>query len=114
MQRYAERDDVVLLAMELEFSRVMALMAIENQQPVFALCTRCCIEVEVLDPIQTYCIGSPAIVGSCNAPVGREIALGIPVGKVVLRGQDDERRDGSAKGIDSLDNRCPFAVARLS
>ena len=71
------------------------------------------MEVEVLDPIQAYRIGSLAIVGGYDAPVGREVALGVPVGEVVLRGQDDERRDGPAEGIDALDNRCPFAVARL-
>ncbi len=71
------------------------------------------MEVEVFDPIQAYCIGSLAIVGGCDAPVGWEVALGVPVGEVVLRGQDNERRDSPAKGIDSLDYRCPFAVARL-
>ena len=86
MRRHAERDDVVLLAIELEFGRVVALVAVEDQQPVFAFCTRRCMAVEVLDPIQAYCIGSPAIVGSCNAPVGREVALGVPVGEVVLCG----------------------------
>ena len=71
------------------------------------------MEVEVLDPIQAYDIGSPAIVGSCDMPVGREVALSVPVGKVVLRGQDDERRDGPAKGIDALDHYYPFVVTRL-
>ena len=51
MQRYIERDNVVLLAIELEFSRVVALVAIEDQQSVFASCARRYIEVEVLDPI---------------------------------------------------------------
>ena len=72
------------------------------------------MEVEVLDPIQADGISSPAIVGSCDTPVGREVTLGVPVGEVVLRGQDDERRDSPAEGIDSLDHRCPRAVARLS
>jgi len=45
--------------------------------------------------------------------VGWEVVLGIPVGKVVLRGQDDERRDGPAEGINSLDYHCLRAVARL-
>ena len=31
MRRHAERDDVVLLAMELEFGRVVAFVAIEDQ-----------------------------------------------------------------------------------
>ena len=44
------------------------------------------MEVEVLDPIQAYRIGSPAIFGGCDAPVGWEVALGVPVGEVVLCG----------------------------
>jgi len=31
MRRYIERDDIVLLAIELEFGRVVALIAIEDQ-----------------------------------------------------------------------------------
>ena len=111
--RHAERDDVVLLAMKLEFGRVVALVAVEDQQPVFALCPRCCVEVEVLDPIQANGISSPAIVGGCDTPVGWEVALGVPVGKVVLRGQDDKGGDSPAEGINPLDNYCLLAVARL-
>jgi hypothetical protein len=51
MWRYVECNDVVLLAMELKFGRVVALVAIEDQQPVFAFRTRRYIVVEVLDPI---------------------------------------------------------------
>ena len=32
---------------------------------------------------------------------------------MVLRGQDDERRDGPAECVDALDYRRPFAVPRL-
>ena len=113
MRRYAERDDVVLLAIELEFGRVVALVAVENQQPISAFRPRRRMAIEVLDPIQAYCIGSPAIIGSCNALVGREVALGISVGEVVLPSQDDEGGDSLTKGIDALDHRCPLAVARL-
>jgi len=51
MRRHAERDDVVLLAVELEFGRVVAFVVVEDQQPVFAFCTRYCTVIEVLDPI---------------------------------------------------------------
>ncbi len=51
MRGHVECDDVVLLAMELEFGRVVALVAVENQQPISAFRTRCCIAVEVLDLI---------------------------------------------------------------
>ena len=71
------------------------------------------MEVEVLDPIQANGISRPAIIGSCDTPVGREVALRIPVGEVVLRGQDNERRDSLAKGINALDHYCLLAVARL-
>jgi hypothetical protein len=51
MRRHAERDDVILLAVELEFGRVVAFVAVEDQQLVFALCLGRCVVVEVLDPI---------------------------------------------------------------
>jgi len=51
MQRHTERDNIILLAIELEFDRVVAFVAVEDQQLVFAFRTRCYIEVEVLNPI---------------------------------------------------------------
>ena len=48
---HIERDDVVFLAVDLEWGRVVALVAVKNQQPARSLRTRCCIVVEVLDPI---------------------------------------------------------------
>ncbi len=84
MRRHEERDNVVLLAIALEFGRVVALVAVEDQQPIFAFRTRCRMEVEVLDPIQANGISSPAIVGGCDTPVGWEVALGVPVGEVVV------------------------------
>ncbi len=88
-------------------------MAVEDQQLIFAFRTRCCIAVEVLDPIQAYYISRPAIVGGCDALIGREVALSVLVGEVVLRSQDDEGRDSLAEGIDALYHRCLLAVARL-
>jgi hypothetical protein len=51
MRRHAERDDAVLLAVELEFGRVVAFVAVKDQQLVFAFCLGCYVVVEVLDPI---------------------------------------------------------------
>ena len=51
MRKHIECDDVVLLAVELEFGRVVAFIAVEDQQPVFSLRTGRYIVVEVLDPI---------------------------------------------------------------
>jgi hypothetical protein len=48
------------------------------------------MKVEVLDPIETYGISSLAIIGGCDTPVSWEVALGILLGEVILRGQDDE------------------------
>ena len=59
--------------------------------------------LEVPDPVEAYRIGSPGIVGSCDAPVGREVTLGAPVDEAVLRSQDDEGEDDPTEGIESLD-----------
>ena len=84
MRRYAERNNIVLLAIELEFGRVVALVAVEDQQPIFAFRIRYRMEVEVLDPIQANGISRLAIIGSYNTPVGGEVVLSIPVSEVVL------------------------------
>ncbi len=67
----------------------------------------------MLNLIYAYRIGSLAIIDGYNTLVGWEVALGIPVGEVVLRGQDDEQKDSLAKSIDSLDHYCPLIVAWL-
>jgi hypothetical protein len=51
MWGHTECDDVMLFRIELEYSGVVALVAIEYQQSIFAVCTRRCMLVEVLDPI---------------------------------------------------------------
>ncbi len=51
MRRHVESDNVVLLAIELEFGRVVAFVAVEDQQPIFAFRPRRYIVVEVLDLI---------------------------------------------------------------
>ncbi len=86
MQGHIERDNIVLLVIELEFGRVVAFVAVKDQQPIFALRPRCYIAIEVLDLIQAYCISSLAVVGGCDTLVGQKVALGILVSKVILRG----------------------------
>jgi len=90
VRRHAECDDLVVLAIELEFGRVMALVPVEGQQPVDTLRSRCSVIIEVLDPIQAYSIVGPAVIGCCNAPVSWKIALLVPVAQVVLRSKNDE------------------------
>ena len=48
--RHAECDDLVVPAVELELGGVVAFVAVEDQQPVCALCPRRRMVVEVLDP----------------------------------------------------------------
>ncbi len=67
----------------------------------------------MLDPIQAYRISSPAIIGSYDVPVGREVALGVLVSEVVPPSQDNEEGDSLTKGIDALDHRCLLTVAKL-
>ena len=50
MGRHAEGDDVVLLAVELEVSRVVAAMAVEDKEAMNPNCSSFGILVEVLNP----------------------------------------------------------------
>jgi len=51
MRRYIEYNDLTLLVVELEFGRVVALVAVEDQQLVSTFRIRYYIVVKVLDLI---------------------------------------------------------------
>jgi len=74
----------VLLAVGFEFFGVVAIVAVKDEQPIFALRTRCCMEIEVPNPIHAFLISSLPVIGYYNTLGGRKVALLIPVGKVVL------------------------------
>jgi hypothetical protein len=48
--RHAERDDVVLLAVELKVSRVVAVVAVEDKEAMNPDCSSFGMLVEVLNP----------------------------------------------------------------
>ena len=84
MRRYTECDNVVLLVVGLEFFGVVAIVAVKDEQPIFALCTRCCMEIEVPNPIYTFLISNLPVISYCNTLGGRKVVLLILVGEVVL------------------------------
>ena len=96
MRRYVEYNNIMLLVVGFEFFGVVAIVAVKDKQPIFALRTRYCIEIKVPNPIYAFLISSLAIIGYCNTLVSRKVALSIPISEVILPGQDDEWRDGPA------------------
>jgi hypothetical protein len=48
--RHAERDDVVLLAVELKVSRVVAIVAVEDKEAINPDCSSVGMLVEMLNP----------------------------------------------------------------
>jgi hypothetical protein len=51
MRGHTECNDIVLLRVELEFSRVMALVAIDDQEPIFAFSAKRCMVIKVFNPV---------------------------------------------------------------
>jgi hypothetical protein len=91
--RHAEGNDVVLLAVELEGGRVVAAMAVEDEEAINPSCSSFGMLVEVFDPSQTELIGSPTILGRSNHPVLRQWAVLVPRREVIAALDDDERWD---------------------
>ena len=90
MRRYTEYNNVVLLAVGLEFFGVVAIVAVKDKQPIFALRTKYYMEIEVPNPIHTFLISNPPVISYYNTPGGQKVALLIPISEVVLPSQDNK------------------------
>ena len=53
----------MLLVVGFEFFGVVAIVAVKDKQPIFALRTKYYVEIEVPNPIYTFFISSLAIIG---------------------------------------------------
>jgi len=90
VRRYTECNNVVLLVVGLEFFGVVAIVAVKDEQLIFALRTRCCMEIEVPNPIYAFLISNLPVISYCNTPGGRKVVLLIPISEVVLPSQDNK------------------------
>jgi len=63
---------------------VVVIVAVKDEQLIFALCTRYYMEIEVLNPIYTFLISNLPVISYYNALEGWKVAFLILVGKVVL------------------------------
>ena len=61
MGRYAEGQDLMLKAVVLKILVEVALMAVQNEQPVPPYLARLCMRVKVLQPLKTKRVVCPAI-----------------------------------------------------
>ena len=84
MRRYIKCNNIVLLVIGFEFFGVVAIVAVKDKQLIFALRTKCYIEIEIPNPIHTFLISNPPVISYYNTLGGRKVTLLIPVSKVVL------------------------------
>ena len=66
---HTEGDNLALLTEILEFKRLMALVAVNNQQPIATYSSSLCVVDKVLKLGKTKLICSPAVLADPNPPV---------------------------------------------
>ncbi len=70
----------ILLAVLVEFKRLVALMAIKDEEPVPTYSTSLCVRIEVPELVHTLLVRSPPIVADCKNPASWDSLLLIPGG----------------------------------
>jgi hypothetical protein len=113
VRRHADSNNLVLLAVLLEYERVVALMAVDNEEPMSAYNPPLCMLIKVLQPLQPKLVYSPAVLRDCNNPVLGQILLLIPGREVIAAFEDDKGWNSPPYRVDALDNCCPLSITLL-
>ena len=114
MSRYAESQNIVVLAMGFKSIRMMALVAVKNKKSIYTLRARFCVLIEMFYLIHTQLIICPIVITNSNLPIAENYRVFVPEGKVIFYFDHDEQRDYPILRIRSLNDRNPFSITRLS
>ena len=99
--RHTESNNLAFLTEVLELKRLVALMTVNNEQPVTAHCSSLCMLDKVLQPGKTKLVGSPAVLADPNPPVFW--VVDVPGLVVVLCFEDKEGWDRPAYCVNTSD-----------
>ena len=111
MWRHAEGDNVAFLTQILEGERLVALMTINNKQPVTTYSLSLCMLDKVLQPCKTKLVCCPAILTNSYSPILRVVIPGLVM---VLCLEDEEGWDRPPHRVDASNQRCPLTITRLN
>lgn len=111
VQRHAEGNNLVLLEENLEGKRLVALVAINNEQHIATHSLLLHLLNRALQPGQPNLIRSPAILADPNTPL--RLSIGLPGRIVVLCFEDEVGCNCPGHRVDACDESHPLTVSLL-
>ena len=113
MWRHAESNDLLLFAVLLELKGVMALMSVNNKQPVLSYSTLLCMGIEVFQPLETNLICGPTVLRDRDQLILRYSVLFVLGREVMAPFKDNMGRNSPSCRINALNDRSLLAIAWL-
>jgi hypothetical protein len=113
VRRHADSNNLILLAVLLECKRVVALMAVDNEEPMSTYNSPLCMLIKVLQLLQPKLVCSLAVLRDCDNLVLGQILLLILGREVIAAFEDNEGWNSLPCRVDALDDCCLLSIALL-
>ena len=114
INRHAKNQNIIILAVNLKFIRIMALVTVKNKKLIYIFRARFYVLIKIFYSIHIQLIIYLIIITNFNLPIAKNYRVFVLGRKIIFYFNHNERRDCSILRICFLNNKNLFSIIKLN